>query len=133
MRVGIAASNGRISPVLDVARTLVVAEADDGRELGRREERLGASGLTARAAAIAGLKLDALICGAISRPLRTALERAGVRVVALTCGSVEDVLAAYISGRWSSAAFLMPGCSPGDRILASRRRPGTKGDADASV
>jgi predicted Fe-Mo cluster-binding NifX family protein len=51
-----------------------------------------------------------LICGAISRPLEAMLLSAGVEVIPQTCGPVEEVLKAFMSGKLTEKAFLMPGC-----------------------
>jgi hypothetical protein len=54
--------------------------------------------------------VDVLICGAVSRPLELALTLEGIEVIPQTCGKVEQVARAYLAGRLSGDAFLMPGC-----------------------
>jgi predicted Fe-Mo cluster-binding NifX family protein len=118
MRLGIADLNGRVSPVLDMSRSLLVVDIEDGREVMRRGVELAVVGAGGRVAEILALDLDALICGSVSRPLRQALEATGMRLVPLTCGPVEEVLEAWMSGRWAPSDFLMPGCTASDRGLA---------------
>lgn len=110
MRVAIPISDGRISPVFDAARRLVLVDIEDGRDVGRTEERLEEADLSRRARRVAELGVDVLICGAISRPLEAMLLSAGVEVVPQTCGQAEDVLGTFLSGELTDEAFLMPGC-----------------------
>ena len=100
----------RISPVFDAARRLLLVDIEDGREVGRTEEVLEKSQLAPRASRIAELHTDVLICGAISQPLEAMLISAGVEVIPQTCGQVEEVLQAFVSGQLTGDAFVMPGC-----------------------
>lgn len=110
MKIAVAAHEGRVSPVLDVARRVLIVEWEGDREIGRHEAALVDEGLSARATALAALHVDVLICGALSQPLEAALTSAGVPLMPRICGSVEEVLAAHRAGRLSDVAFGMPGC-----------------------
>ena len=72
MRVALPTWRGRISPVFDVARDVVLVDTEAGRELGRREASLDQKSVAARAKGVADLGADVLICGAISWPLEMA-------------------------------------------------------------
>ena len=67
------------------------------------------SELGARVPPVAEFGADVLICGAISRPLDAMLSSAGVEVIPQTCGPVEDVLKAFISGRLTEQPFELDG------------------------
>ena len=110
MRVAISQWQGRVSPVFDVAGNLLISEVLEGREIGRQEIALIATDAIERTRQVAQLQVDVLICGAVSSSLEMALSSAGVRVIPRTCGRVEDVLRAFVSGRLADNAFLMPGC-----------------------
>jgi predicted Fe-Mo cluster-binding NifX family protein len=110
MRVAIPISNGRISPVFDAARRLVLVDVENGRELGRTEKVVEEPEMAPRARRVAELGVDVLICGAISRPLEAMLLSAGVEVVPQTCGQAEEVIRAFLSGQLTEHAFLVPGC-----------------------
>ncbi|HUU83967.1 MAG TPA: NifB/NifX family molybdenum-iron cluster-binding protein [Phycisphaerae bacterium] len=116
--------SGRVSPVFDVAKRLVVADIEDGREARREEADIDETDLARRVERVAELGVEVLICGAISIPLETMLLSAGVRVIPHTCGSAEEVLRAFASGRFTDAAFLMPGCC--GRRRRGRRRGGQR-------
>jgi hypothetical protein len=62
------------------------------------------------------------ICGGISWPLEVMLLSARVEVIPQTCGSVEDVLKAFMSGRLTEQAFVMPGCCGRRRRFHASRR-----------
>ncbi|MCK4306350.1 MAG: NifB/NifX family molybdenum-iron cluster-binding protein [Candidatus Eisenbacteria sp.] len=124
MTVVIPTFKGRISPVFDVARHLVLVDVEGGKELGRREARFENTGLVERSKRLAELGAHVLICGAISRPLEAILTSAGVWVIPNTCGLVEEVLRAFLSGQLTQQAFLMPGCRGQRRRYRGRHRRG---------
>jgi predicted Fe-Mo cluster-binding NifX family protein len=123
MKIAIPNWQGRISPVFDEATRLVLVETGQGREVRREIQTLTCFDPWGRAREILLLGAQVLICGAISRPLEMALHGAGITVIARTCGPVEEVLAAFMSGQVESEAYRMPGCGSrrGSRL---RRRQG---------
>jgi predicted Fe-Mo cluster-binding NifX family protein len=124
MRVVLPIHEERISPVLDVARQFLVLEMDRESEVRRREVRIESTDLVARARRIAELGSHVVICGAVSWPLEVMLASAGVRVIPNTCGSIGDVVAAFMTGNLTEQAFLMPGCT--GRRHRHRHRGGSK-------
>jgi len=122
MWVALPVADGRISPVLDVARRFLVVEFRGADERSRREVAVEEAGLAPRARRIAALGAEWLVCGAVSRPLEVLLLSAGIRVVLNTCGPVEEVLAALRSGGLADDRFLMPGCRGPGRGRGLRRR-----------
>ena len=110
MRIAIPCWRGRVSPVFDAARNLLLVDLENGRELRRETRPITEAGPCARAAEACGLGIDLLICGAISAPLEASLSRRGLRVVGFVCGPVERVIEAFLQGGLGSAAFRMPGC-----------------------
>ena len=121
MRLAIPVYDGRVSPVLDVARRLLLVDADGTRELARRDAVLTGTSLLSRVSGVRELGVQVLICGAVSWPLEAALAAAGIHLVPRVCGPVDEVLAAFLAGRLSGAAYLMPGCCRRRRL---RRGPG---------
>ena len=122
MRLAIPTWNGRISPVFDVAKHLLLVDLDEGQEVGRQEAVIVGTDVPSRASRIAELRVDTLICGAISRALEARLAAAGVYVIPDTRGLIEEVLSAYSSDRLTEQAFLMPGCCGRRRRSQGRRR-----------
>lgn len=113
MRVGIPIWNGRVSPVLDTAERVVVVDTETGADEVREEVALEPRRLPLRAARIAELRLDLLVCGAVSRPLAEMLAAAGVRLEPWISGEVEDVLGALTTGQLDRPRYRMPGCCGG--------------------
>ncbi len=111
MRVAIPTWQESVSPVLDVARNLLLVDIDAGAEQERRLESLSETGVLARAGRLKAMFVNVLICGAVSWPLERALVSAGIEVIPHVCGNVDDVLHAYLTGRLWDRAFLMPGCN----------------------
>ena len=110
MKVAIPIWAGRVSPVLDVARRLTIAEVQASSEISRKEEPVSETDLFRRAQRIHELGVETLICGAVSRPLEDMLRANGVQVIPWICGSVDNVFELFISGQPLGANYLMPGC-----------------------
>ncbi len=109
MRIAIAHWQDRISPVFDVSNRVLLIDIEDGRELKREDNVLNCRGPFERAREVYRLGVQVLLCGAVSRPLETALISSGVRVIGFICGGLEDVLSAYINERLADDRFQMPG------------------------
>jgi predicted Fe-Mo cluster-binding NifX family protein len=131
MRIAVATSNDRVSPVFDVAGRLLVVDVEGERETGREEVLLENQNIGPRARHVSELRVDVLICGAISRPLEMMLQDAGIEVIPHTCGNAEEVLRAFRTDELSEEAFVMPGCcghrrrfrgGRGGRSSAGRKR-----------
>ena len=105
MRLAVPIWGDRLSPVLDVARRLLLLEVDDGRVMSRMEHDLSSAD---RAQAASQLGVTVLICGAVSLQLSRRLSAAGVVVIPNVCGAVEEVVHAYLSGVLLDGSFTMP-------------------------
>ena len=112
---------GRISPVLDVARNFILADTEGDKIVKHQKLVVESARITARAKKIVDAGTKVLICGAISWPLESLLVSAGVQVIPNTCGTVEDVIEAFLTGRLTEQAFLMPGCCGRRRRRSNNR------------
>lgn len=110
MKVAIPYWQGRVSPVFDESREMLLVNIENGREINRTEMKLKRTDPLMRARLIADLGTEVLICGAISLTLERALIAKKVKVVAYTRGLLDDVIAAFMNNRLSDPDFLMPGC-----------------------
>lgn len=108
-RLAIPVWNGRVSTTFDFARKLLLVDTDRGREIHRTEVDLANRTLADRAARLRSLRVDVLICGAISRSLTQFIAAAGIRIVPLVSGDVDRVVAAYLCDRLVDPAYLLPG------------------------
>lgn len=113
MRIAIPHWQNQISPVLDVAGTLLVVDVDRGSIICRKNVAIEGGNPQTRARFVVKTAVNLLICGAISKSLERALVRSGIDVIANTCGDTEQVLAAFLMGQLEQKKYLMPGCSRG--------------------
>jgi predicted Fe-Mo cluster-binding NifX family protein len=130
MRIAIPIWQGRISPVFDVAGQLLLIELADGREVAREVQLVDEITAEEHGRKLAEIGVETLICAGISQSLEASLADRGIRVIARICGNVEEVLAAFVSGRLDEERFAMPGCC-GQRQRrhrggCRRRRPSDK-------
>lgn len=116
MRIAVPDWKGRVSPVFDVARQVLVVEIDGERELGRTTENLGQTLPPLRADELARQGVNVLLCGGISVPLLRMLEAHGIRVIPGISGDVNQVLHGYLAGHLTDGRFALPGWrGPGGR------------------
>lgn len=106
---------GRISPLFDEAKELLVVEEEDGEELNRWEVGLGDGRPLDRASQLGNLSVEVLLCGGISRPVADRLQFGGVTVLSQLKGDAEQVLHAFLSGALPSARFTGPGARLGPK------------------
>jgi len=121
MRLAIPVWAGRISPVFDVARNLLVLDIEQGREVSRHELLIDEMDLSSRVMRLARQNINVLICGAISCPLEMMLISSGIQVLPQTCGTIDEIIKAYLSGKMNDQSFLMPGCCGRRRRFRGRR------------
>ena len=110
MRFAIAHWRGRISPMFDESRRLLLVDIDHGREVGRAEEILVIGNPLLRVKQVKKTGTDILVCGAISQALKHNLEAAGIVVMGFTCGPINDIVEAILERTLMDPRFAMPGC-----------------------
>ena len=103
-------SQERISPLLDAAARLLLVTRQRGKEVARKEFILNPQSPEELARGVAELRVDVLLCAALSQDLQRELERCGVRVQPHLCGETEAVLQAFCCDRLNQPEFRMPGC-----------------------
>ena len=110
MTIAIPISQERISPLLDAAARLLLVTCQRGKEVARKKFILGPMSPIELAQSVAELRVDVLLCAALSQGLQRELERRGVRVKPHLCGETEAVLQAFCCDRLNRPEFRMPGC-----------------------
>ncbi len=119
-RIAVHYWQNRIAPVFDVGGCILLVDRNSGQ---REEYRTHSSWPFHRAGELRDLAVETLICGAISRPMRVALDNCGIQVVGFVAGELEHVLTAWEHGALDES-FIMPGCGRcgGDRNHPTGRR-----------
>ncbi|MGD0728285.1 MAG: NifB/NifX family molybdenum-iron cluster-binding protein [Spirochaetia bacterium] len=112
-RTAIAAWQGFVATTLDFARTLLLVDVVDGQIRTKREIRLTNASPQAIAQCLELAGAHAVICGAISAPLWTAVEARGIRIIPFVHGDVEEVIQGCLEGTLTDERFRMAGCRPG--------------------
>jgi predicted Fe-Mo cluster-binding NifX family protein len=112
----------RVSPLLDAATRLLVITRRRGTEVRRREVLLGPLAPEAFARSVAELRVDVLLCAAVSEPLLRELRNRGVRVRPHLCGEVQALLRAFCRRQLGREEFRMPGCWGRDLLGGCCRR-----------
>ncbi len=120
MNVAIPIWDGRVSPVMDTARHLLVTEFADGGEVSRETVVIPQADISSRVSFLADLGIDVLICGAISHQFERMLAASGIESFPWFRGNVDEIMAAYSGGVLQNDSFLLPGCG-------RRRRRGRGG------
>ena len=121
MKVAFAIWDGRISPVFDTARELLVADIENDQVVEQHHEHLAELATGQRVAKLNNLGVETLVCGAISRPVADMLTASGIRLLPFIAGNTEEVVTAFLKQQLPGPAFLMPGCCTSGRRRQGRR------------
>jgi predicted Fe-Mo cluster-binding NifX family protein len=129
-KIAISTWEGRVSPVFDVSRELIVFELCVGQLQARRFHTLLAADSLSKVAQLAELGVELLICGAISEPVKMAIEAQNISVLAFIAGETADVLNAFMLDGLSDYSMRMPGCGRHRRRRCRRHRAGPTAPPD---
>lgn len=130
MKLAITVWNGRVAPLFDVAKHIMVVKTEGfGKPIGPvMHVALEHDEVKQKIAALVSLGVEAIICGAISREYEEALMDAGIEMDAFVAGDVSEVIDAWQRGRMRQRSYSMPGCScPRHRCLRRNRGYGHSG------
>jgi len=118
MKAAFAVWNNRIAPVFDVAREIRLVEAEFGRIIREKDEKLPADSGPEKGRRLIELGVDMLVCGAISRLMLSQIAAYDIRVISFVAGDIGEVMRAWLSGDFIKEAFTMPGCRRGGGRLS---------------
>ena len=122
MKIAIPVWGDNVGTTFDFAHHLLLVDVNRNREEKRNVTALPDEHSFNRARRLSGLKVDVLICGAISQQMFFNLANSGINIVPFVKGDVEQVLSAFLSGRLAESRFLLPGCPPDARADWKKRR-----------
>ena len=108
MMIAIPVWSGRVSPVFDVARTILVVDLDPDNGTSQTGGTHVIDPMRP-AGTLSDLGVEVLICSAISSPLESVLWAQGVEVVSDICGSPDEIIAALAAGDTDLDRFRSPG------------------------
>jgi len=132
MRIVLPASGTCVATVFDFADTLMVVDIANMEIAGKQILSIPQSLPSIVAGKLRELKVNTLICGAISNPMAAMVWHSGIEVVPGITGEAEAVVQAYIHGQLAQPKFMLPGAGPrggcgwwrgrGRRFRGGRRR-----------
>ena len=91
--------NDRIAPVFDVAHSIYLVESEAGRIVRQRQVGVTCDMANLKTAWLAELGVDALVCGAISKPLEEIISAYGIQVIAFVAGDLQEIIQAWACGK----------------------------------
>ncbi|MCF8024971.1 MAG: hypothetical protein K9K82_05740 [Desulfobacteraceae bacterium] len=109
MKIALTVLNGRISPLFDSARTVLIVDVGQGGTIEKLIEYFEDDSAFSKARKLDSLGVNVLICGGISNIYATAVDACQIRLVPFTAGRDEEVLKAYLYGNINQKKFRMPG------------------------
>lgn len=107
--VAVPTHRGRVSPVFEMARHLLLVRIEDSRELRRRDLILDGMGVPGLLDAIRSARGEALVCGAVCNYTLCELLSGGIAVWPAVVGDVEEVIACLTAKGALDERFMMPG------------------------
>lgn len=126
MQIALTVWEGRISPLFDVSRMLLILQVEAGRVVGQCYSPYRSASIYSRAARLADLGVDCLICGGISRFCAEAIASYGIRIIPFAEGAVEEVLEACLDdliGHGATTIQMNGSAAAPNRGNASRLMP----------
>lgn len=100
----------RIAPVFDVAREVVLVEADQDRKIGSTLVKLPEGALPRKVQQLREYDVMLLVCGAISRTALELVKAENIEVFSFVAGNTDHVIDAWLQGCLEQKDFAMPGC-----------------------
>ncbi len=110
MKVAIPIWDGRISPLMDTACSLLIADIDEGQVVSKETVGIPRMDIPNQVSFFTDHHIDILICGAISHQLERMLAASGIKPYPWVRGQVDEVIAAYCNGVLQNGNFFLPGC-----------------------
>jgi predicted Fe-Mo cluster-binding NifX family protein len=99
MKIAVTIWKKRVSPLFEAARSLLIADTAQHTVVSMNTCPIPPELPHFRAARLAELGVEVLICGAISRPQAILLQAYGIRVLSDITGRAEAALAAFLDDR----------------------------------
>jgi len=110
MIVAFACWDNHIAPVFDTVRQIYLIETDSEKIVAERQEVMFGNAPLKNVARLTELKVETLICGAISRPVQEMVSAQGIHVIPFVAGKLFDVVHAWRAGEINTDLYAMPGC-----------------------
>jgi predicted Fe-Mo cluster-binding NifX family protein len=132
MKIGITVWGKRISPVFDAARTLLITDIANARQVKSELVQCRPEQPESMLRLLQDNGVNVLITGAISREPACRIEASGIQLISFIAGRADQVLARFIEGN-SITGYHMPGCCNSAGNGHGRGQRCRKGRTDATL
>jgi len=109
MKVAVPEYQGRIAPVFDTCRHVLIFDQQEDRDVMVGNEDWSFLARHQRPARLRELGVETLLCGGISCRMEDLINLQGIKTIAWLAGHLPDLLAALREGRVSDPCYSMPG------------------------
>jgi len=109
MRLAIPEHQGRVAPVFDCCRRMLIFVQNPDEDKLVEDQDWSVVPRLARPMRMQALMVELLICGGISCWMEDQISGQGIRIIPWVAGGVDEVLAALRQGRIYDPCFAMPG------------------------
>lgn len=113
MKAAFSTWDNRIAPVFDASNQIRLVEVESGKVVRSEQDALPEDLPVQKALRLAELKIDVLVCGAISRAMHDIVISYGIRIIPFVSGALDEIVQALVSGQSDWTSFSMPGCMGG--------------------
>ena len=96
MQVALTVWDGRISPLFDATRMLLIVDVEGRSVIAKRYEYFDCESAFSRAARLGDLGVKVLICGGISEFYANQVEVLGIEIIPFSSGEANEVLELYL-------------------------------------
>lgn len=110
MIVAITVRDNHITPAFDVSRDFLVLAVDSGTVVDQHLDMFTSISPLQKASQLKKLKVNTLICGAISPMLTQRIATYEIKTIPCVAGDVDDVIGAYLAGTLPDPTLMVPGC-----------------------
>ena len=110
MKLAIPEFNGRVSPVFDSSRRLLLFEVDGKRVVNTSTIEWADTPRTQRDKRIRSMGVDVLLCGGISHLLAEKIEEEGIVLIPWMSGEIQEMVCAFLDDNLNDPGLVMPGC-----------------------
>jgi predicted Fe-Mo cluster-binding NifX family protein len=108
MKMALPSKDDKVSPAFDTAKSLLVVEFENDKELGRHEETIEDKITFSRVEYLKKLGVKILICDSVSSKSADSISDSGITVIPWITGPVDDVVKAYLDGRLPDSSLYLP-------------------------
>jgi len=126
VKAAFAVWNGRIAPVFDVARRVIVVEIDAGREVSRRHGTFDSDDARHKADCLRQWGVQTLVCGAVSCSYALSLSQSTIKTIAFVAGEIDEIIGAFLAGNLDKPDYRMPGCHGCCRTISKAEKAGRR-------